>query len=110
MRASPRLHSVTIAHVRAETADAISVAFTVPEALAAADRYEAGQYLTLRATIDGASVRRSYSICTAPEDGELRACIKHVPGGLFSGWAHELLRVGEVLDVMPPGGRFTLPP
>src|SRR5665213_3763098 len=110
MRTSPRFHALTIADVRAETADAISVAFTVPETFAAAYRYDAGQYLTLRATIDGASVRRSYSICTAPEDGELRVCIKHVPGGLFSGWAHERLRVGDVLDVMTPGGRFTLPP
>jgi ring-1,2-phenylacetyl-CoA epoxidase subunit PaaE len=107
---SKRFHALTIADVRHETAEAISVAFAVPDALAAAYRYESGQYLTLRATIGGASVRRSYSICTAPEDGELRVCIKHVPGGVFSGWAHGQLRVGQALDVMTPGGRFGLPP
>ena len=69
-----------------------------------------GQYLTLRATIDGEEVRRSYSICTAPEDGELRVCIKHVAGGTFSGWARARLRVGDTLEVMTPGGRFGLPP
>jgi ring-1,2-phenylacetyl-CoA epoxidase subunit PaaE len=107
---SPRFHALTIADVRHETADAISVAFTVPEVLTVAYRYAAGQYLTLRATIEGEAVRRSYSICTAPEDGDLRVCIKHVPGGVFSGWAHQRLRVGQALDVMIPGGRFGLPP
>ena len=82
----------------------------MPAPLAAAYRYVPGQYLTLRATIEGDEVRRSYSICTAPEDNELRVCIKQVPGGAFSGWAHERLRVGDALEVMTPGGRFALPP
>jgi ring-1,2-phenylacetyl-CoA epoxidase subunit PaaE len=60
--------------------------------------------------IDGEEVRRSYSICTAPENGELRVCIKHVADGTFSGWARGRLRVGDTLEVMTPGGRFGLPP
>jgi len=108
--AAPRFHSLTIADIRRETTDAISVGFAVPQALAAAYRYIPGQYLTLRAMIDGEEVRRSYSICTAPEDGDLRVCIKHVPDGVFSGWAHAPLRAGQTLEVMTPGGRFTLPP
>jgi len=110
MMVSPRFHALTIADIRRETAEAISVAFAVPAALAADYRYVAGQYVTLRATIEGDEVRRSYSICTAPEDNELRVCIKRVPGGAFSGWAHERLRVGDALEVMTPGGRFGLPP
>ena len=109
MRA-PRFHGLTIADICRETAEAISVAFVVPEALASAYRYLPGQYLTLRATIAGAEVRRSYSICTAPGDGDLRVCIKRVPDGVFSGWAHAQLRTGQTLEVMTPGGRFTLPP
>jgi ring-1,2-phenylacetyl-CoA epoxidase subunit PaaE len=106
---SPRFHTLTIADIRQETASAISVAFAVPDALAAAYRYVAGQYLTLRATIEGEEVRRSYSICTAPDDNELRVCIKMLPDGVFSGWARERLRVGDTLEVMTPGGRFALP-
>ena len=68
---APSFHALTIADIRPETAAAISVSFTVPEKLAAAYHYTAGQYLTLRATIDGEEVRRSYSICTAPDDGDL---------------------------------------
>jgi len=108
--ATPRFHTLTIADIRQETASAISIAFAVPDALAVAYRYVAGQYLTLRATIDGEEVRRSYSICTAPEQNDLRVCIKLLPDGVFSGWARERLRVGDVLEVMTPGGRFALPP
>jgi len=108
--ATPRFHTLTIADVREETASALSVSFDVPDALAAAYRYVAGQYLTLRATIDGEEVRRSYSICTAPDDNDLRVCIKLLPDGVFSGWARERLRVGDTLEVMTPGGRFALPP
>jgi ring-1,2-phenylacetyl-CoA epoxidase subunit PaaE len=108
--ASPHFRALTIADIRQETASAISVAFAVPDALAAAYRYVAGQYLTLRATIEGEEVRRSYSICTASEDDDLRVCIKLLPDGVFSGWARERLHVGDTLEVMTPGGRFALPP
>ena len=108
--AAPRFHRLTIADIRHETAEAISVAFAVPRALSAAYRYLPGQYLTLRATIAGEEVRRAYSICTAPEDGDLRVCIKRVADGVFSGWAHAGLRTGQTLEVMTPGGRFTPPP
>lgn len=106
---TPRFHALTIADVRQETAEAISVAFAVPEALAAAYRYAAGQYLTLRAEIDGEEMRRAYSICTAPAQRELRVCIKRVADGVFSSWAHDALHPGGVLEVMTPGGRFGLP-
>ena len=84
--AAPRFHTLTISDVRRETADAVSLAFAVPERLRAAYRYMPGQYLTLRATIDGEDVRRSYSICSGLDDGELRVVVKRLAGGAFSGW------------------------
>jgi ring-1,2-phenylacetyl-CoA epoxidase subunit PaaE len=107
---TPRFHALTIADVRQETEEAISVAFAVPEALAADYRYISGQYLTLRAEIDGEEVRRAYSICAAPSQHELRVCIKRVADGAFSSWAHDALHPGGVLEVMTPGGRFGVPP
>jgi ring-1,2-phenylacetyl-CoA epoxidase subunit PaaE len=68
--------------------------------------FSAGQYLTLRATIDGQDVRRSYSICSAPADGPLQVGIKHLPGGIFSSWANTVVQEGDTLLVMPPEGRF----
>jgi ring-1,2-phenylacetyl-CoA epoxidase subunit PaaE len=107
--AAPRFHTLTITDLRRETADAISLAFAVPDRLRETYRYTPGQYLTLRATIDGEDVRLSYSICSGPDDGDLRVVIKRVEGGAFSGWANEQLRAGDQLAVMTPGGRFGVP-
>ncbi|HEX3882658.1 MAG TPA: 1,2-phenylacetyl-CoA epoxidase subunit PaaE [Stellaceae bacterium] len=101
-----RFHSLAIADLRRETADCLSIAFAVPEKLRAAFRFRPGQYLTLRATLDGADIRRCYSICSGLDDGELRVAVKRVPGGVFSAVA-EHLKPGDTLDAMPPQGRFT---
>ena len=104
-----KFHPLTVARVKHETRDAIAVTFDVPPHLKQAFRYRQGQHLTLRATIGGEDVRRSYSICSAVQDDTLRVAIKRVPGGLFSTWANETLKAGVTLDVMPPEGRFNLP-
>jgi ring-1,2-phenylacetyl-CoA epoxidase subunit PaaE len=105
---TPRFHSLRIADVRRETPDAVSITFEIPDALRPAYAFRAGQYLTLRATLEGEELRRSYSICTCPEDGELRIGIKQMQGGIFSTWANTALRPGDAIDVMSPTGRFGL--
>jgi ring-1,2-phenylacetyl-CoA epoxidase subunit PaaE len=105
---SPRFHRLTVADVRRETHDAVSIAFAVPPHLAADYRFSAGQYLTIRTTLEGEEVRRSYSLCCGPDDGELRIAVKRVMGGLFSSWINAGLKVGDELDVMTPTGRFGL--
>lgn len=106
---SPRFHALKVREVKRETADAVSISFEVPESLRESYRFSAGQYLTLRATIDGADVRRSYSICAGEDDGELRVAVKKVEGGAFSAFANENIRAGDEIDVMTPSGRFLLP-
>jgi ring-1,2-phenylacetyl-CoA epoxidase subunit PaaE len=106
---APRFHTLIISDICRETMDAVSLAFAVPERLHETYRYTPGQYLTLRATIDGEDVRRSYSICSGLDDGELRVVIKRLDGGAFSNWTHEHLRVGDTLSVMAPDGRFGVP-
>ena len=71
-------HRLTVADVRRETPEAVSIAFAVPPDLAGAYRFNPGQHITLRAQVDGAEVRRSYSICTTPDDHELRIAVKKV--------------------------------
>lgn len=100
-------HSLEIAEVRREIADAVSLRFNVPEYLSKKFHFTPGQHLTLRAMIDGDEVRRNYSICTAPQEGELRVAIKQITNGLFSGWANRTLAAGQKLDVMAPHGSFT---
>lgn len=105
----PRFHDLTISDVRRETADTISLAFAVPQSLREQYRYTPGQYLTLRATLDGEDVRRSYSICSGLDEAELRVAIKRVAGGAFSNWANDQLHAGDTLAVMTPDGRFGVP-
>ena len=99
-------HTLRIADRRQETDEAVSLAFEIPMGLREAFAFRPGQYLTLRATLGGEEVRRAYSICAGLDDGELRVAVKHVPGGAFSAHANTALQAGNVLEVMPPEGRF----
>ncbi|MFO1399502.1 MAG: 1,2-phenylacetyl-CoA epoxidase subunit PaaE [Burkholderiales bacterium] len=103
-----KFHRLAVARVERETRDAVAITFAVPPALADAFRYAAGQHLTLRADIGGQDVRRSYSICSAVQDGTLRIAVKKSPGGVFSTWANEHLKPGDTLEVMPPLGHFAV--
>ena len=98
-----------MASTEAITRDSIAITFAVPENLAETFAYVQGQYVTLRAVIDGEEVRRSYSICSAVQDKRLRIAIKKVSGGTFSMWAAGHLLPASVVDVMPPQGHFYIP-
>jgi len=108
--AHPRFHRLAVNDVRREAADAVSLSFAIPNELADDYRFLPGQYLTLRTTMDGEEVRRSYSICSGPDDGELRIAVKKLDGGAFSNWAADELRAGDELEVMTPTGRFGVAP
>lgn len=107
---TPKFHALNVADVRQETEDTVSIAFSVPEDLMEDYTYKAGQYLTLRATINGEDIRRSYSICTAPQDNELRVAIKCIENGVFSNWATHSIQCGDVVQVMTPTGNFAFDP
>ena len=99
-------HPLTIADIRKETSDCVSIAFQVPDELKHSYVFKQGQNLTLRTVMNGEEVRRSYSICSSPIDNELRVAIKEAPYGKFSTWANSILKKGDVLEVMPPTGTF----
>jgi len=102
----PKFHQLTISHLERFGDFAVAIGFDVPDDLAGAYRFLPGQYLTLRADIDGEEVRRPYSICTTPHGAMLGVGIKHVEGGRFSGHALTRLAVGDSIEVMTPQGRF----
>lgn len=103
----PKFHPLRVSDVRRETKDCVSIAFEVPAELRELYAFRQGQYLTLRATIGGEDMRRSYSICSGIGDNELRVAIKAVDKGRFSTWANEEIKVGDTLQVMTPMGHFT---
>lgn len=107
MSVALKFYPLTVKEVRPETADCVSVALEVPEDLKEIFRFAPGQYLTFRKHVADAEIRRSYSICASPKDNELRVAIKKVHGGKFSGFANAELKQGDVLDVMPPLGKFS---
>lgn len=108
--AAPRFHRLAVNDLRRESSDAVSMTFVIPRELADDYAFSPGQYLTLRATLDGEEVRRSYSICSGPDDGEIRIAVKKIDGGAFSSWAADELKRGDELDVMTPTGRFGVVP
>jgi len=104
-----KFYPLSVAKVINETRDTIAVTFAVPPELKDKFQYVQGQHLTLRTTINGDDVRRSYSICSAVQDDVLRVAIKRTPGGEFSTWANDTLKPRITLDVMPPMGHFNTP-
>jgi ring-1,2-phenylacetyl-CoA epoxidase subunit PaaE len=104
---SVHFHALKVAEIVPETAEANSIRFEVPPELREAFAFKAGQHLTLRATINGEEVRRNYSLCTAPADGDWMVTVKRIGGGLFSNWVGDELKPGDTLEVMVPHGSFT---
>ncbi len=104
-----KFYPLSVANVRQETRDTIVATFAVPPSLRERFAFTQGQHLTLRAQVNGQDLRRSYSICSAVQDGDLRVAIKRTPGGQFSTWANDTLKPGVSIEVMPPMGHFNLP-
>jgi ring-1,2-phenylacetyl-CoA epoxidase subunit PaaE len=109
MSATTKFYPLRVRDLRRETPDTVSIAFEVPAELQDLFRFTQGQYLTLRTPLQSEELRRSYSICSAVQSGELRVAIKKVSGGQFSTFANDTLKAGDTLEVMPPQGRFFTP-
>ena len=102
----PKFHDLAIAAVGPAADNAVSVTFNVPEDLRDEYRFVQGQHLNVRTEINGEPLRRSYSICNAAGEDGLSIAIRRVESGLFSTYANEQLKPGDVLQVMTPTGRF----
>lgn len=102
-------YPLSVTEVRRETRDSVVVTLVPKDEHKQLFDFIQGQYLTFRTTIDGEDVRRTYSICSAVQDHTLRVGIKKVAGGRFSIWANAELKMGQVLDVMPPLGHLYVP-
>lgn len=105
-----KFHQLRVNSITRETAQAVIVGFEVPDDLKDKFDYVAGQYLTLEKEVDGVVLRRSYSICTAPESGKLKVAVKQIADGRFSSWVNTKLNVGDELNVFLPEGRFVYQP
>ena len=103
---SIHFHPLRIKKINRETDQCVSVEFDVPRELTKAFEFKQGQSLTMRTNLDGEEVRRTYSLCSSPLDNKWEVAIKKVDGGLFSSFANEAMKPGDVLEVMEPVGKF----
>ncbi|MBU3682184.1 MAG: 2Fe-2S iron-sulfur cluster binding domain-containing protein [Flavobacterium sp.] len=105
-----KFYSIPVAEVHKETPDCVAVTMAIPHELQEQFQYKAGQYLTFRAQINGAEVRRSYSLATAPHEQKWQVAIKKIHNGVFSSFANDQLKPGMMLEVMQPQGTFFAEP
>ena len=103
-------HKLSVKDIKRETEKSVSISFEIPENLKDTFSFKAGQYVTLKTLIDGHEIRRDYSLCVSPKSGELKIAIKEVTDGTFSAYANDTLKIGDVLEVAPPKGRFVFTP
>ena len=100
-------HNLTVSGVQKLTDDSVKISFEISDDIKSNFDFVAGQYLTIIKTIDGEELRRSYSICSAPNE-QLSIAVKKVPYGKFSNWALTDLNQGDELLVSEPQGNFKL--
>ena len=102
----PEFHELTISEIYKETPDTSVVTFDVPDDLESEFSFSQGQHLTLKANINGEQVRRSYSLCSSPNEGKWQVAVKEIPGGKFSTYINKSIVVGDTIKVMSPSGNF----
>lgn len=103
-------YNLNIKEVINETPDAVSIVFDIPTNLEKEFDFVAGQYITLKTTLNNTEIRRAYSLCSSPNSNEVKVAVKKVENGTFSVYATSQLKVGDVLEVSKPEGRFILEP
>jgi ring-1,2-phenylacetyl-CoA epoxidase subunit PaaE len=104
-----QFYKLKVKNIVRETKEAVSVVFEIPYVLRDTFKYKHGQYLTLRFFFDGIDERRAYSISSCPElDTDLQVTVKEVESGKVSGYVNNDLKIGDIVDVMPPLGHFTI--
>ncbi len=101
-----RFHNIKVADIYKETKDCSVLSFDIPEELISEFQYKQGQHLTLRTTIDGEEVRRSYSLCSSPIENKWKVAVKKINGGLFSTFVNDTLKKGDAIEIMAPNGIF----
>lgn len=103
-------HKLTIKDILRVTDKSVVLSFEVPEDLKDAYAFKAGQYITLKTTINNNEIRRDYSLCSSPKSGALKVAVKEVTDGTFSAFANNTLKIGDSIEVAPPKGRFVFTP
>lgn len=102
-------YSLQVKKIQRLSDKAVAISFTIPNSLSQKFDYLPGQYITLRFNINGKEERRAYSICSSPIlQEDLQIAVKETDNGLVSKHLNNFLVEGDMVEVMPPQGRFVL--
>jgi len=107
---SANFNSLKVIEKINETEDSSSFLLELPERLKDTYSYKAGQYLTLKVTVNGEELRRAYSIFTSPSENKFGFTVKRVAKGKVSNYLIDKLYTGDNIEVMVPEGKFILEP
>ena len=99
-------HPLIVSRVSRETSDSVRIALAVPTDLRQAFRFLPGQHVAIEMIVDGERLRRTYSLCSQPDDPCLEIGVRVQPGGRLSTFLAKELKPGDEISAMPPLGRF----
>lgn len=99
-------YNLHVKEIRDETNDCVSIKLAVPKQFHPYFRYGAGQHIIFKKQVNGEEIRRTYSLCSNPFDKEWRICVKQIPKGKFSSFAHHELQEGDIVEASSPTGKF----
>ncbi len=98
---------LVIANVRQETHDVKTFRFVAPDGGEIPFVHLPGQYMNLTLSINGETVKRSYTIASAPtQRGHVELTIKRNPEGKASRYMHDVVKAGERIRIGAPAGKF----
>ncbi|MAJ99001.1 MAG: hypothetical protein CBE48_000925 [Flavobacteriales bacterium TMED288] len=100
-------YNLKVSNIKKLTNDTVSLTFEVIDSLKPIFKFKNGQYINIKHKINNEKIIRSYSIHSSPLETELSIAVKKIPGGKFSSYANESIKVGDNLLVSPPNGNFT---
>src|SRR5690554_5522396 len=103
-------HSLYIKNIERVTSKSVTLSFEVPQDLKETYKFKAGQYVTIKAILNGEEIRRDYSLCSSPKSGEIRVAVKEVKDGTFSAYVNKELKIGDQLEIAAPRGHFIFEP
>jgi ring-1,2-phenylacetyl-CoA epoxidase subunit PaaE len=89
--------------------DNVVIEFELPPELKEQFKFHPGQFVVVKYVVKGQEYKRSYSISSSSlADIPLQITVKRVGDGITSNYANNELKVGDVLDVTTPRGKFCI--
>ncbi len=101
-------YELEVAFVRKETEHATQIGFKIPKELNQKFKFEAGQYLTIKAEVKNGLLRRAYSICSAEQEKIISVLVKRIKGGRVSNYLNDHVKSGDRMELMVPSGQFKM--